>query len=181
MLPTAEEAAQALRDIDLIKHRAAGFQDYRAESGQLILWGLVYLAGFSLTACFRDHVLAVWLLVTPVGLGVGMYLALRSGTTASIAWRYLAIILTILSFIVVLHVIFAPVSAEQGAMLAPLFVATLYILRGIQLRPRYTVIGCLLGALCLIGYAFLLPVFWAWMAMACGGTLILSGLWLRSH
>lgn len=38
MLPTAEEAAQALRDIDLISHRAAGFQDYRAESGQLILW-----------------------------------------------------------------------------------------------------------------------------------------------
>ncbi len=59
--------------------------------------------------------------------------------------------------------------------------AVLYILRGIELRPRYTVIGSVLGILCLFGYLVLLPVFWPWMAMACGGTLILSGLWLRSH
>src|SRR5690606_808822 len=63
----------------------------------------------------------------------------------------------------------------------PVFVSALYILRGIQLRPRYTVIGLVLGTLCLGGYLFLLPVFWPWMAMACGGTLILAGLWLRSH
>ncbi|MFA5678534.1 MAG: hypothetical protein WC953_09040 [Pseudomonas sp.] len=181
MLPTAEEAAKALRDIDVIKHRAAGFQDYRAESSQLILWGLVYLAGFSLTACFREHLLLVWTLVTSAGLGLGALLAYRSGLSVSIIWRYLAIVITILVFIAVLHVIFWPITAEQGAMLGPLFVATLYILRGIQLRPRYTAIGCTLGFLCLVGYLFLLPVFWPWMAMACGGTLILSGLWLRSR
>ena len=181
MLPTAEEAAQALRDIDLIKHRAAGFQDYRAESSQLILWGLVYLAGFSLTACFREYMVPIWVLVTTCGLGVGTFLVSRSGLGISIIWRYIALVCTILLFIVVLHLIFWPVSAEQGAMLGPLFVAALYILRGIQLRPRYTVIGCVLGSLCLLGYMFLLPVFWPWMAMACGGTLILSGLWLRSN
>lgn len=181
MLPTAEEAAQALRDIDAIRHRAAGFQDYRAESGQLILWGLVYLAGFSLTACFSEYLVLIWVLVTTSGLGVGIFLVSRSGLGVSIIWRYIALVTTILSFIAVLHVVFWPVSAEQGAMLGPLFVAALYILRGIQLRPRYTVIGCVLGGLSLFGYLFLLPVFWPWMAMACGGTLILSGLWLRSH
>ena len=181
MLPTAEEAAQALRDIDLIKHRAAGFQDYRAESSQLILWGLVYLAGFSLTACFREYLIAVWTAVVFVGLATGACIALHSSAGAGIVRRYMAIIVTILSFILVMHVIFWPVQAEQGAMVGPMLVASLYVLRGIQLRPRYTVIGCVLAALCLFGYLFLLPVFWPWMAMACGGTLILSGLWLRSH
>lgn len=180
-MPTVEEAAQALRDIDFIKHRAAGFQDYRAESSQLILWGLAYLVGFSLTACFPQQIIAVWSLVLVVALGAGIYLALNSGAGVSVLWRYLAVIATILLFIVLLHVIFWPISAEQGAMLGPLLLSALYILRGIQLRPRYTVIGLTLGILCVVGYLALLPVFWAWMAMACGGTLILSGLWLRSH
>lgn len=181
MVPTAEEAAKALRDIDVIKHRAAGFQDYRAEAGQLILWGLAYLAGFSLTACFPEQVAVIWLAVVVVAMGAGVYLVRRSAPGAEIIWRYLALVSTVLLAIVILHVVFWPVSAEQGAMLGPLILSLLYILRGIQLRPRYTVIGAALGGLSLIGYLFLLPVFWPWMALACGGTLILSGLWLRSH
>ncbi|NLY57607.1 MAG: hypothetical protein GX071_03675 [Gammaproteobacteria bacterium] len=181
MLPTAEEAAQALREIDAIKHRAAGFQDYRAESSQLILWGLVYLAGFSLTACFPQHALLVWVLAVFAGMGLGAYLAFRSGLGVGILWRYIALILAILAFVIALYVVFWPITVEQSAMPGPLLVAVLYILRGIQLRPRYTVIGSVLGLLSMFGYVFLLPVFWPWMAMACGGTLILSGLWLRSH
>lgn len=181
MLPTAEEAARALRDIDLIEHRAAGFQDYRAESGQLILWGLAYLAGFSLTACFPEYLPGIWGAIVLIALGIGIWLASCSDTGTGVVRRYLAVIATILLFIIALHLVFWPLSPEQGAMLAPLFLSALYLLRGIQLRPRYTVIGGALGILSLGGYLFLLPVFWPWMAMACGGTLILSGLWLRSH
>lgn len=180
MLPTAEEAAQALRDIALIKHRAAGFQDYQAESGQLILWGLAYVAGFVLTACFRDYILPIWIVVVLVALTMGIRLARRSGAGAEVAWRYIGVIGTFLLFGLALNLVFWPLTPEQSAMLAPMFLAALYLLRGIQLRPRYTVIGLVLGTLCLVGYLFLLPVFWAWMALACGGTLILSGLWLRS-
>lgn len=181
MVPSAEEAAQALRDIDFIKHRAAGFQDYRAESSQLILWGLAYLAGFSLSACFPQQLIAVWSSVLVGALGIGTYLARTSGANGAILWRYLALITAILMFIILLHVIFWPISPKQGAMIGPMLLSVLYILRGIQLRPRYTVIGLVLGILSMFGYLLLLPVFWPWMAMACGGTLILSGLWLRSH
>ncbi|WP_090272940.1 hypothetical protein [Halopseudomonas litoralis] len=97
----------------------------------------------------------------------------------AVAWRYLAVIAAILLFCLALNIIFWPLTPEQGAMLAPMLLSVLYILRGIQLRPRYMIIGLVLGALCLGGYVFLLPVFWPWMILACGGTLILSGLWLR--
>lgn len=181
MVPSAEEAAKALRDIDVIKQRAAGFQDYRAESSQLILWGLAYFSAFTLIACFPGQLIEIWSAVVLVALGVGTCLAQRSAPGPGIMWRYLALVFTFLLFITILHLLFWPVSAEQGAMLGPLLLSLLYILRGVQLRPRYTVIGVVLGGLCLTGYLFLLPVFWPWMAAACGGTLILSGLWLRSH
>lgn len=180
MTPTAEEAAQALRDIALIKHRAAGFQDYQAESGQLILWGLAYVAGFALTACFREHILYVWTFVVLIALSIGTWLACRADEEVpAVAWRYLAVIIAILLFCLALNIIFWPLTPEQGAMLAPMLLSVLYILRGIQSRPRYVIIGLVLGILCLCGYIFLLPVFWPWMTLACGGTLILSGLWLR--
>jgi len=181
MQPTAEEAAQALRDIARVKHRAAGFQDYRAESGQLILWGLAYVAGFALTACFRDHILPIWIIVILAAMAMGIRLARRSGAGSAVAWRYIGVIGTIILFSLALNLVFWPLTPEQGAMLAPMLLAALYILRGIQLRPRYTLIGLMLGTLCMFGYLFLLPVFWAWMALACGGTLILSGLWLRGR
>ena len=181
MTTTVEEAAQALREIDLIRHRAAGFQDYQAESGQLLLWGLAYVVGFALTACFRDYLIPIWVVVVLATIGVGTWMASRTGADgARVAWRYLAVIGTFLLFCLALNIVFWPLTPEQGAMLAPMLLAALYILRGIQLRPRYMVIGLLLGTLCLGGYILLLPVFWPWMTLACGGTLIVSGLWLRA-
>lgn len=181
MIPSPEEAAKALRDIDFVTQRAAGFQDYRAESSQLILWGLAYLTAFSLIACFPAWLIEIWSAVVLVALVVGVCLAQRSAPGTGIMPRYLALVFIFLLFIAILHLLFWPVSAEQGAMLGPLLLSLIYILRGVQLRPRYTVIGVALGGLCLTGYLLLLPVFWPWMAIACGGTLILSGFWLRSH
>src|SRR5690554_7076408 len=79
---------------------------------------------------------------------------MNSGAGGGIALRYLGLITTIVAFVVAVHVVFWPVSGEQSAMIAPVFVSALYILRGIQLRPRYTVIGLVLGTLCLGGYLF---------------------------
>ena len=181
MTTTAEEAAQALHEIALIRHRAAGFQDYQAESGQLLLWGLAYVVGFALTACFRDQLIPIWAGIVSLTTAIGTWLASRTGADGGrVAGRYLAVIGTILLFCLALNIIFWPLTPEQGAMLAPMLLAALYILRGIQLRPRYLVIGLLLGGLCLGGYVLLLPVFWPWMTLACGGTLIVSGLWLRA-
>ncbi|HDZ54921.1 MAG TPA: hypothetical protein ENI17_04910 [Pseudomonas xinjiangensis] len=180
MLPSAEEAAQALRDIAAIKARAAGFQDYHAESGQLLLWGAAYFSGFTLTALFPGNILLVWILVVVAALVVGTGLARHTNPDIpGIAWRYLTLIASILLFCIMMNLVMWPLPAEQSAMIAPLFVATLYIIRGVQLRPRYLLIGLVLGVLSTVGFLFFQPIFWWWMALACGGTLMLSGLWLR--
>lgn len=179
MPSNAEEAAAALRAISNVQMRAAGFQDYRAESGQLILWGLVNMLGCAMTALFPEHVALIWLLLSS-GAGMGIYLARRSqAAPPGILWRYLLVIGSILLFTIALHVVMWPVSPRQSSMIMPLLVATLYAIRGAQSRPRYLVIALCLAALCLSCFTFASNNYWWWMALALGGTFIGSGFWLR--
>lgn len=181
MASSAEEAARALREIAEINARAAGFQDYQAESGQMVLWGFAYIIGFALTGLFTDYILLVWTLIVIIALIAGSSIARRTNPDIpGIAWRYLALIGSILLLCVLINIVMWPLTPRQGAMLAPLFVATLYILRGVQLRPRYLVIGVLLAVLSMVGFLWLDAWFWWWMAFAFGGTLAISGLWLRN-
>lgn len=180
MPPSAEEAALALREIAAIRERAAGFQDYRAESSQLLVWGCAYFIGFALSALFPQYLLLVWFPVVVVALAVGSQVARRTTPAVpGIAWRYLALIGTILLFCVLVNLVMWPLSAVQGGMVAPLLVGTLFLLRGVMLRPRYLVIGAGLLAVSLLGYGPLVSIFWWWMAVAFGGGVFLSGLWLR--
>ncbi|RHW20313.1 hypothetical protein [Pseudomonas jilinensis] len=179
MSPSAEEAARALREIDAIKERAAGFQDYQAESAQLILWGAANSIGLVATALFEQHLLQIWVPLVLLCLVAGALLARRTNALLpGIGWRYLLILGAILFLIVALHAVFWPLSPEQGAMIAPLFVGVLYFLRGVLLRPRYLVIGGALAGLSLLSFLFAGPWFWWAMAMTWGGTLMLSGVWL---
>ena len=137
MPPSREEAAQALREISNVQARVAGFQDYRFEASQLILWGLLNIIGCVGSALFAGYLLPIWLGVVVVGLLLGVFMAVHSAPRVpGVIWRYLLVILSILLFDVILHVIFWPVSPRQGSMIVPLFVATIYIVRGAQSRPR---------------------------------------------
>src|SRR5690606_6157255 len=148
MLPTAEEAAQALRDIDLISHRAAGFQDYRAESGQLILWALFYLVGFTLTFCFPAQALALWGVLLVVAVAIGIRLAMSSGVGCGIVLRFVGLIHPTSVLSLAVRVVLWSVCGELSAALARIFVSALYILRGSLLRPLYTEIDLVFGTLC---------------------------------
>ncbi len=182
MSPTAEEAARALREIATIRARAAGFQDYRAESSQLILWGFAYALGFALTASFPAFILPIWLLVVAGALTAGTITACRiNPEIPGIAWRYLTLVGAIVAFCIILNIIMWPLSAEQSSMIGPLFVAALYVIRGVQLRPRYLALGALLALVSVAGFFVFHSIFWWWMAAGFGATLILSGLWLRQQ
>ncbi|SDS31778.1 hypothetical protein SAMN05216421_1304 [Halopseudomonas xinjiangensis] len=154
MPPSAEEAARALREIATIRARAAGFQDYRAESSQLILWGFAYALGFVLTALFPAFILLVWLFVVASALTAGTVTACRiNPEIPGIAWRYLTLVGAILLFCIILNIIMWPLSPEQSSMIGPLFVAALYVIRGVQLRPRYLALGGLLAIVSVAGFS----------------------------
>ena len=180
MPPSVEEAARALREIDAIKARAAGFQDYRAESDQLLLWGAAHALGFALSGLFPTFLLLIWSLLVLASMVAGRLLACRAASEIpGIGWRYLVLIGAIFSYMVLIHVVMWPLSPEQGSMVAPLFVSALYVMRGVQMRPRYLFIGLWLAILLMTGFLFFQSVFWWWMAVIYGGSFIAFGLWLR--
>ncbi|MEH6566286.1 MAG: hypothetical protein V7756_13235 [Halopseudomonas sp.] len=180
MSPSPEEAAAALRAITSVQARAAGFQDYRAESRQLMLWGLVNLLGCVLTALFPQWLLLIWLAVVIVGLMAGVHLArMAQEILPGIVWRYLLVVGSVLVFAALLHAVMWPLTPRQGSMIVPLFVATLYVIRGAQSRPRYLCIGIALATLCFCCFLFATEHYWWWLGLGWGGTFIVSSFWLR--
>lgn len=180
MPPSQEEAAKALREISHVQERAAGFLDYRGEAGQLILWGVLNAMGCMAIALWPAYPLRIWLCVVIVGMTLGSWLVHRACEgRRDIVWRYLLVICCILLFDLLLHVIMWPLTLRQSSLIVPLFIAALYVIRGAQSRPRYIVIGTLLAVLCTCCYLFSLNNYWWWLALAWGGTFVLSGGWLR--
>ncbi|MEB3736006.1 hypothetical protein ULF88_22375 [Halopseudomonas pachastrellae] len=108
----------------------------------------------------QAHLLLIWGAIALSGVILGTRMACRSSDAAGVAPRYLLIVLSILLFDVILHVLFWPITPRQGAMIVPLFIATLYVIRGAQSRPRYIVLGATLALLCCCAYWFAGSHYW---------------------
>ena len=172
-----QDASAALHDIEAAEARSAMLRDYRHASPHLIGWGVLWVIGYGLNDLFPMHGGAIWSVVVPVGLIAD--LAAMRGARRDEAWRIFAAIGAVSVFVVALVFVMAPVSGRQVATVIPLFVALLYVLRGIWVGPRYIVAGLAIAALTLAGFWFIGRYFSLYMAVVGGGALILGGLWLR--
>jgi hypothetical protein len=177
MALSSQDASAALRDIEDAEARSSMLRDYRNASPHLISWGVLWMVGYGLNDVFPMHGGAIWSVVVPVGLIAD--LAAMRGRSGESAWRQFAAIAAVSAFVIALVLVMAPVSGRQIATVIPLFVALLYVLRGIWVGPRYVVAGLVIAALTLAGFWFIGRYFSLYMAVVGGGALILGGLWLR--
>lgn len=172
-----QDASAALHDIEQAQTRSAMLRDYQHAAPHLIVWGVLWAVGYGLTNFFPAQANAVWAVVIPIGV-LADVTAMR-GSRSGVAWRYIAAMAAAFAFVFALFVVMAPVSGRQVAAAIPLFVALMYVLRGIWAGPRYVVAGATIAALTLGGFVLLSAHFLLWMAVVGGGALILAGLWLR--
>jgi hypothetical protein len=177
MTLSPQDASAALHDIEAAEARSATLRDYQHASPHLIAWGVLWMIGYGLNDLFPMHANAIWSVVVPVGLIAD--LAAMRGKGRDNAWRQFAAIGAVSAFVVALVLVMAPVSGRQVATVIPLFVALLYVLRGIWVGPRYVVAGLAIAALTLTGFWLVGSYFSLYMAAIGGGALILGGLWLR--
>jgi hypothetical protein len=187
MTLSPNEAAETLRDIAAVETRSHRLYGYRQGSPHLILWGVLWAIGYGLTEPWPQQGREIWSTLVAIGLVGGFVIVLRSharvanrtGAKPRIYWRFPAIALTGLAFIFAGIAVMGPVSGRQIGAFIPLVVAAGYAVMGFWLGLRFTIAGAVLATLTLAGF-FLLPThFSPWMAMVGGGTLILSGFWLR--
>jgi hypothetical protein len=94
------------------------------------------------------------------------------------AWRNLAGFGLIFAFSFALFSVMHPHARQVGAYW-PLLFGCIYAGAGLWTGTRYVVAGVVLFVATLVGYFFLRDYFFFWMAAFGGGTLILTGFWMR--
>jgi len=177
MALSREDAAAALRDIKLAEARSARLDDYQRAAPHFLIWGVLWVVGYSLSNFYPRHVAAIWAVIVPIGIATG--LAAMRARGSGLGWRYGAAAAATFAFFFAVFAVMWPVSDRQIAAFIPLFVALAYVLRGIWSGVRHVVAGVLVAALTLAGFFLLEQHFSLWMAGVGGGSLILAGVWLR--
>jgi hypothetical protein len=180
MRVSPEEASQALDQVAEAQARSETLYGYWRGAPHLILWGILWTAGFGLADVFPTHVTVIWSVVTPVGIAAGIVIdRARDGEPASRDWRFAIIALAFAAFFFATFSILKPHGIDQVSAFICLVVALVYVLMGLWFGLRYVLGGMLVAALTLSGFFLLHSHFSLWMASVGGGALILTGLWLR--
>jgi hypothetical protein len=181
---STQEAAETLQEIARTQRRASILRGYERGAPHLILWGIIWALGYG--TCDLAPALAnpAWLLLDIAGM-TGSFLigraaaAGKTGATTAYGARFAALGFTALAFVIATYYILQPHDSAQFGAFPALFIALIYTVIGIWRGSRWAVAGIVLGVCTVGGYAFLREHFMLWMAVVGGGTLILTGLWLR--
>ena len=199
MTLSPNEAAGVLRDMAAVETRSRRVYGYREASPHLILWGVLWWAGYGLSEPWPHRALAIWITIVVIGLTADCAISLsnanrrnaqagcvadptRQAAVTRLRWefRFLGIMLTAVAAIAATLAVMAPVTSRQVGAFIPLVVAASYAVVGLWLGLRFIVAGALLAGLTLGGFFLLPPADFAlWMAGVGGGALILAGCWFR--
>ena len=179
---SSREAAETLSDVERASRRSARAFGYRKASPHLIVWGLVWLAGYSATDLRPADASLIWLALIVAGGAISFFLGRSGGSRAGAqnSWRYLGLVAILFVFIAATYTLMWPVSDPQQGAFIPLLFGTIYAGVGLWLGMRLVITGVAMIVLTLGGYFFLHEHFLLWQAFVGGGGLILAGIWFRT-
>ena len=183
---STEQAAEALKEAAIAEKRSRAAYSYSLSAPYFFIWGTVWLLGYGAEALVPLQHLSrswtgwSWLGLTFVGIVaciiVGRRQALRNGRPV---WRIGALFLIIWLYLLASFSVMHPHSEQQVGAYIPLLFAAVYAAIGLWLGLRYILVGAFMAAATLGAYFFLPEYFFFWMALVGGGSLILTGFWLR--
>jgi len=182
-----DQAAESLKEIDRTSRRSALAYSYASASPHLIMWGLLWMVGYSVSDFSPKLASPLWIVLLVTGIAGGMVIGRRqrlSGVSQAMpdhpGLRFLVTFFAIGMFITATYAIFGHAGLRQQAAFVPLIVALIYSVMGIWKGPRFLVLGIAIAALTLGGFFFLKEHFLLWMAVVGGSALVLGGLWLKT-
>ena len=190
MVISSTEAAEALRDIAQTDRRTRVSGAYHVASPHLILWGLVWVAGYTASGLTPPEKWGlVWLPLIAIGVLGAILLGLRAGGQSKGAaaggagfavGKSMVLAVAIGMFMGAVYFVFQPASPLPYLVFPALITALIYVLLGALIGlPRYTAIGAIMFLVTMIGFVYAKPMLPFWIAAAGGGGLILGGLWMR--
>lgn len=182
MALSPQEAGALLADIE--SARAAMRHAIRAHRGHyhLWIWGGAWIA-MPLSAHFGGEYAARFFPWICVAGGILSFLAgftQKQQVRRPANGRFVAVMLTIWLFAVVFPIVLrAPLDARTYYAYCCLVAMQTYVVAGIWTDTYLLWVGLLVTALILIGLFLFPALFWIWMAVFGGGTLVLTGFYVR--
>lgn len=179
----AEEALQAIQQITQKTRHSI------ASSGAdlyLMATGAVWLVGFLATQFLSGTVVAVVWIVASVLAGLTAILAgmrrskrVRAPSASLNAQRAGLFWVLLLAYALAVILVVKPLDGRQQTMLVVLFMMLGQLSMGMLLSYRSVWWALPLTALALIGYYWLPGIFYLWMGVLVGGSMIVLGLTIR--
>lgn len=182
---STQEAQASLAEAESARRRSAQLYSYSKASPHLIMWGIIWVIGYSGTALFTPYSNWLWAALMLTGIG-GAVIINRSckGTDSHhgpYAWRMAAIMFIAVFFVFATYSIMWPVHGRQLAAFPILITGTVYMGMGLWMGLRYVLTGAAVVALTLFGFFYIEPLpYLYWMAFVGGGSMILAGFWFRT-
>lgn len=177
------EAQSALKDIEKTENRTAASQHGRASAPYLIMWGIIWAIGYTVTAA-APQLSWIWATLIVGGIIGSVILSTlqsrRYGRGEGYAWRYFGSFGVIAVTVAALLSILRPLDYNQVSAFFPIVIGIFYAFIGIWTKNwRMLPLGLALIGLTTLGYFTMPESFLYWMAGVGGGGLIVGGLWLR--
>jgi hypothetical protein len=175
-----EEIRQALVLVDQTsqKVRRALLRDSFAPFA--ILWGTIWVVGFSTSALFPAVAGILWIALDIVGLVASVVLGKQysrrvlSPNGLRLFWSWIALV----GYLGLVLFLARPLPPLRADMLLVIIIMAGYVIQGIWLWRGQLIIGLVITAVTLLGGWFL-PDYYLWlMALLGGGTLLGTGLYL---
>jgi hypothetical protein len=177
-----EEADAVLADVATTIRKVKRSRQYRMAGAAMILWGaIVFVAQLICVEAPRSSG-KIWLIADFLGI-IGTIALLRYGLReragVKFPFRYLSACALFFLFGYAWTCVLGRFGPREAAAFWPTFFFFAYSLAGVYFGWTFMVIGLGLSALILGGYLWSGDWFSLWLAVVCGGGLILSGAWMR--
>jgi len=177
------EAADALRDIAQTERRSSSAYGYKETAPFMFLWGVIWFVGYSASDLRPEQSSWLWPVLVVLGFVGSFVIGSRHPSKAkggtSEGWRHFASWIVVALFIFATILLFQPQDGRQVGAFVALLIGAAYAVIGIWMGTRLAIAGVAVIVLTIAGFVFLKSHFGLWMAFVGGGTLILTGAWLR--
>lgn len=178
-----QEASTALAEVEQARLTMRRIIREHRGHQQLWLWGLMWIA-MPLAVQFRGETAMRWFpaacLLAGIVSGALGFIQSRQ-IRAPVNFQFLGVIGALFVFGVLFpFVLHAPVNDGKSIYAyACLVVMQGYVVAGLWTDSYLLWVGLLITGLILVGYFWLPGIFWLWMAGFGGGTLVLTGFYVR--
>ncbi|HEY7928482.1 MAG TPA: hypothetical protein VID71_00625 [Steroidobacteraceae bacterium] len=186
---SSNQALEALEEVQDAQRRVATLRGYGYAAPYFLLWGCIWIVGFLGQYFLPAWAGRGWAALDLAGFAATVLLmrhqrsvaqrSLGARSSSRTFWRILALLATAMGFLYATYAVFQPQRSAQFAVFPALLCGAIYIGIGLWRGLRWLVGGLALAALALLGYYLLPQYMMLWMAAAGGGTLLITGFWLR--